>query len=237
MRTLTLLTVLLLTSPALAQETAPTPHQWPATLQVTATADAKGAPDMATLNAGVMSTAPTAAEAMQKNAADMTAVVDALKKGGVEAKDMQTSGVMVNPQYAYADGKAPKVTGYQVNNSVTVVLRDMTKVGDVLDVLVSQGANQISGPSFGIEKPDALLDTARAEAVQKAKARAELYAKAAGVTIKRIINISEGGGTGPVPPPMPMMRAMAADAMESTPVEPGQVGLSTSVTVTFELAQ
>lgn len=230
---LALMTVLA-AAPALAQEASPA-QPMPATLQVTATAEVKGAPDIATISAGVVTMAPSASEALSQNAKQMSAVFDALKKAGVEVQDMQTSGISVNPQMDYRENQSPKVTGYQAINNVTVIVRKLDGLGSVLDTLVGQGANQISGPTFAIDNPEPLLDVARAEAIGKARARADLYAKAAGVTIKRILNISEGQGTMP-PPPMPMMRAMAMEAA-STPVAQGQVQLATSITVTFELAQ
>jgi len=234
MRFIPVVAVLITATPALAQEPPPPPHLTGPLLTVTAEAKAHAAPDMATVSTGVMTTAKTAAEAMKANAADMTRVVDEIKKSGVEAKDIQTSGLSLSAQYEYPENRAPKVTGYQAVNNVTVVLHALDKVGPTLDALVATGANQISGPTFAIAEEDAVLDGARAEAVAKAKSRAELYAKAAGLTVKRIVAINEGGASAP--PVMPMMARkamMVADA--ATPVEGGQMELTASVTVTFEL--
>src|SRR6185369_14705754 len=142
-RTLPLALVLLITLPAFAQE-APLPPKLTGTrLEVTADANIKAVPDMATVSSGVVTQAPTASEAMSKNAAAMTKVFDALKKAGIKETDIQTSGLSLNPDYAYEEKQAPRITGYQANNNVSVVLHDLTKVGATLDTLVSVGANQI----------------------------------------------------------------------------------------------
>jgi len=232
MRFSAVLPLMLLASPAFAQEAA-APH--PTVLTVTAEASAHASPDMATISTGVLSTAKTAASAMSANAADMAKVIESLKKGGIDAKDIQTSGLNLSAQYDYPENSAPKVSGYQASNNVTVVLHALDKVGPTLDALVAAGANQISGPTFAIANEDKVLDAARTEAVTKAKSRAELYAAAAGLKVKRILAINEGSAAAP-PPMMPMMARKATMAMaESTPVESGQLELTTSVTITFEL--
>lgn len=227
-----LLLILLLPQPVLADDDSDM-----TTLEVSAQSDVKAAPDMATVSAGVMTSSATADAAMKANATSMTAVFAALKKAGIAEKDIQSAGISVNPQYHYGQNEAPRITGYQANNTVNVVLRDLGNIGPVLDALVEQGANQLNGPMFGIENTAPLLDKARAEAVKKARARAEIYAAAAGLKVKRIISIAENVGYA-VPPPMPMMKAMAMDAAQaSTPVAPGEVGLSATVNVKFELTQ
>lgn len=225
-----LLLALLVPQPVLADDDDMT------TLEVSAQSDVKAAPDMATVSAGVMTTADTADAAMKANATSMTAVFNALKKAGVPEKDIQSAGININPQYHYGQNESPRVTGYQASNTVSVVLRNLDNIGPVLDALVAQGANQLNGPVFGIEDSDPLLDKARAAAVKKARARADIYAAAAGLKVKRIISISENAGYV-VQPPMPMMKAMAMDhAQASTPVAPGEVGLSATINVKFELA-
>lgn len=235
---LALLSVLLAV-PAAAQTAPATPTALaaaqPTTLQISATAEVKAAPDMATISAGVMTDDKNASTALSKNAQRMNEVLGALKAAGIEAKDIRTTGLTVNPQYIYADGQAPKVSGYQASNNVDVLIHKLDQLGSVIDALVAKGANQISGPNFGIDAPDALLDGARAEAISKARAHAEIYAKAAGLRIRRIQSISEGDISQPRPP-MPMMRMMAA-ADSATPVAQGQLELAVSVTVTFELEQ
>lgn len=192
-------------------------------------------PDVAVISAGVVTQGPDARGAMSSNASAMAQVVAALRKAGVTDRDMATSQIALSPQYRYAENRPPVVTGYQATNSVTVRFREIAKSGAILDALVAAGANQINGPALVIDKPEAALDEARLAAMKTARARAELYARAAGMTIKRIVSISESGDM-PQPIPMPMMRAQMADsAMAKTEVIPGEQDVSVTVAVTFEL--
>ena len=111
------------------------------------------------------------------------------------------------------------------------------ELGKVLDAFVASGANQVNGPSFEIDKPDEAYDEARLAALKKAQARARTYADALGLQVRRIVSVSEGGGS--LPRPMPMMRAMAADAgmAKETSVSPGETTLSVSIDVVFELGR
>lgn len=207
-------------------------------LDISAQSDIKAAPDIATVSAGVLTVAKTANQAMKDNATRMTNVFDSLKKAGIDDKDIQTSGMSLNPQYNYVQNLPPTIVNYQANNNVTVRIKDMKNIGTVLDALVAQGANQLNGPNFSVDNPDTLMDTARKEAVKKATDRAKLYADAVGLKIKRIITISEQGGYAPQPPMM--MKAMRMDmaaggAAESTPVATGEVGISVTVNIAFEL--
>lgn len=214
-------------------------------LTVAAEGRSNGKPDLAVFSAGVASTGKTAGEALARNSADMNRVVTALRQAGIAERDIQTSNLSLNPVYADMSGQprnpleqvAPPIIGYQVNNTVTVRQRKLDQFGRVIDTLVSAGANQVSGPSFQMEDNDASLDAARADAMTRARARAELYARAAGLKVARIVSISEGGG---YQPPMPVMYARAAMADMSgapTPVAAGEITLNISVTVLFELAR
>jgi uncharacterized protein YggE len=171
---------------------------------------------------------------MSDNARRMSAAVAALKKAGVADRDIQTSSLNLNPQYRYGENMPPVITGYQASNQVSVRFREIKRAGTILDTLVAVGANQINGPSFGIDKPEAALDEARTAAIAKARARADLYARAAGLSVKRILTISEAGGYSPPPPPMVMMRSMEK-AQADTAIEAGEQRLAVSVTVSFEL--
>jgi uncharacterized protein YggE len=202
-------------------------------LDVSAEGDVTRAPDIATLSAGVVTQSATAAAAMAENAKKIAAAVSALKRAGVADKDIRTSSLSLQPQYRYADNQPPAVTGYQASNQLTVTFRDIKQAGPILDALVAQGVNQISGPDFALEHPDAAMDEARMQAMQKARAKADLYARAAGMTVKRIVAIGEGGGYSPQPPrPMVMM---AARMKESTDLQPGEEKIGVTVNVTFEL--
>ena len=208
-----------------------------ATIMVSAQADVRIAPDVATINAGVVTQAETADAAMTDNRTKMNAVFEALKKAGIADKDMQSAGITINPQYRYAENQPPVVTGYQASNTVNVTLRDMAAVGTVIDALVSQGVNQLNGPTFDVEDKDSALNEARTKAVGKARDRAKLYAEAAGVKITRLKNLSEQSMMSPQTP-YPMMRMAAMDsAASSTPVAPGEVMLSVTISMTYEIGE
>jgi uncharacterized protein YggE len=193
------------------------------------------APDIADISGGVVTSAPTASAAMADNAARMTAVVAAIRKAGIADRDIQTAGLNLAPQYKYANNEAPVLTGYQATNTVNIRVRKLADAGKLIDTLVAQGANQISGPTFGVDKADAALDAARTQAIATGRARADLYARAAGVRIKRLVSVTEGGGFDPTPRPMAMtMRAAKMDAAPP-PVEPGEVALSITVQMVYEL--
>lgn len=206
-------------------------------LSVSASADAKRVPDVATLSTGVVTQAADANAAMRANAAQMDKVMAAIRAAGIAERDIQTSGINLNPNYKYVENAAPTIVGYQASNTVNVKVRDLSKLGKVLDTFVEQGANQINGPSFEVDEPDEAYDEARIAAIKKAQARAQTYAEALGLKVRRMVSISEGGGS--FPRPMPMMRAMAADAMQSkeTSVSPGESTLSVSIEVVFELGR
>jgi uncharacterized protein YggE len=171
---------------------------------------------------------------MQDAAARMERVIAALKGAGIADRDIQTSSVNLNPEYKYVENQPPQLVGYSASNNVTVRFRDVRNSGKILDVLVGQGANQINGPNLTVDKPEAALDEARAKAIANARARADLYAKALGLRVVRVVAVSESGGNYPAPPPMPMYaRAEAASA--KTPIEPGEQKLRVNLSVTFEL--
>ena len=202
-------------------------------LDVSADGQVTRAPDIVTVTAGVVTQASNAASAMAENAKRMAATVAALKRAGVADKDIRTASLSLQPQYRYADNQPPAITGYQATNQLTVTFRDIGRTGAILDALVAAGVNQIGGPDFALEHPDAALDEARVAAVQKARAKADVYAKAAGLSIKRIVAIGESGGYAPQPP-RPMMMAMAR-AKEATDLQPGEEKIGVTVNVTFEL--
>jgi uncharacterized protein YggE len=205
-------------------------------LSVSATAEATRVPDIATISTGVVTQAADANAAMRANAVQMDKVMSAIRAAGIAERDIQTSGINLNPQYKYIENQPPSIVGYQASNNVNVKVRDLSRLGKVLDAFVANGANQINGPSFEVDKPDEAYDEARLAALKKARARAETYAGALGLQVRRIVSISEGGAS--FPRPIPMMRAMAADAeMKSTSVSPGEASLSVSIDVVFELGR
>ncbi|MEZ0471972.1 SIMPL domain-containing protein [Luteimonas salinilitoris] len=204
-------------------------------LSVSAQAEASRVPDVATLSAGVVTQAADANAALRANAERMNALMAAIKAAGIAEKDVQTSGLNVHPQYRHSDNAAPAITGYQASNTVSLKVRDIAALGDVLDALVASGANQVNGPSFEIDEPEAVYDEARQAALQKAQQRARIYAQSLGMRVRRIVSISEGGGFMPPPRPMMRMETTAMDMAASSPVSPGQTTLTANLDVVFEL--
>ena len=225
---------LLSISPATAQDTRPVPPIAGTRLDIVATGEISAVPDIATIGAGVVTQAPTAAAAMSENARRSAATVAAIRKAGVADRDIQTTSINLSPQYRYVENQPPVITGYQASSRVSVRFRDIKAAGPILDSLVAAGANQIDGPTLSIDKPQPLIDEARIKAIATARSRAALYAKAAGLQVRRIVSISEGSYDMPAPPPMPMlMRAQSKEA--DTSIEAGEQRLAISVSVTFEL--
>ena len=203
-------------------------------LDITATGEVTRVPDVAIISAGVVRRSPTATGAIQENADRMEKVRSALKRSGIADKDIQTSNISLNPEYRYENNQPPQLTGYTATNQVSIRFRDIRNSGRILDALVSQGANQINGPNLTIDHPESALDEARAKAATNGRARAELYARALGMRVVRLLSVSESGGYSS-PPPMPvMMEARAMDAAQ-TKIDPGEQKLQVSLAMTFEL--
>jgi uncharacterized protein YggE len=203
-------------------------------LDISTTGEATRVPDVAIITAGVVTRAASARAALAQNAARMERVRAALKQAGIADRDIQTSNISLNPEYRYVQDKAPQLTGYSASNQLSVRFRDIAKSGDILDALVAEGANSINGPNLTIDTPEEGLDEARTKAVGLGRARAELYARALGMRVVRLVSVSESGGGYPVPPPMPVMIEARAQAA-STKIDPGEQKLSVSLGMVFEL--
>ena len=204
-------------------------------LNLSATGEVKVAPDMATINFGLVTEATTAREAMAQNAAQMTQVAAALRRAGLAERDIQTSGLNLQAQYDYQENQPPKLRGYQATNRVTVNIQDLTKVGTTADAVVAAGVNQIDGISFGLKDAKAAEDEARRQAVTALQSKARLYAEALGVTLGGIRSLNEGGGYQP-PQPMPMMFARSAMAgADSTPVSAGELSVKIDITGVYDI--
>jgi uncharacterized protein YggE len=204
-------------------------------LDLNVTGETTRVPDVAIISAGVVTRATSARSAIQQNAARMARVIAALRAAGVAERDIQTSSVCLNPEYVYEENRSPRLTGYTANNTLTIRFRDIGSSGQILDALVAEGANQINGPTLTIDKPQAAMDEARANAIAIGRARAELYARSLGLRIARVVSVSESGGYyAPPPPPAPMMeRSVMASA--PTQIVPGEQKLQVSLAMTFEL--
>ena len=205
------------------------------TLNLSADGEVRVAPDMATITLGVTTQSGTAGGAMQANAAQMNGVVQALRRQGVAESDIRTSGLNLNPQYAYANNEAPKLTGYQAVNQVTIRVQDLTKLGADIDAVVGAGANEIQGISFGLKNAEAAENEARIKAAKALSAKASLYAGATGYKVVRMVNLSESGGYSPEPP-RPML-AMARAEKASTPIAAGELSVRIQVSGTYELGR
>ncbi len=206
------------------------------TLNVEASGEVKAAPDQATITLGVQTQGKTAGDAMTQNRERMAATLAALKTQGVEAKDIRTTALNLNAQYAYENGQAPRLTGYQASNEVAITVRDVTKLGATVDAVTGAGANQVTGISFGLADARPVEDVARRAAVKQLQARAALYAEATGMKVARLVNLSEGGGYQPGPVrPLPMMAMRKNSA--PTPIEPGELTVRIDVSAVYELAR
>jgi uncharacterized protein YggE len=213
-----------LSAPALAQVPPPA-------ISVTGEATVSVAPDEARIDAGVTSEAKTAREASDANNAAMGKVLLALKGASIEEKDYQTSRLSLQPQYAPNRAGPNAVTGYRASNRVSIKLRDITKVANIIDTLVGAGANEIGGINFVVSQASKVLDEAREKAVADARRKAEIYAKAAGVTLGEPLSISEEGSA-----PQPMFRSKAVAGMAAgAPVAQGEETLSVSVSVSWAI--
>jgi len=215
----------LLAAPALAQM-AP-----PAVISVTGEATVSVPPDLAQIEGGVSSDAKTAREASEANNAAMAKALQALKAAGIEEKDIQTSRLSLQPQSApNRSGPSPTIVGYHASNRVTIRLRDVTRIANVIDTLVGAGANDIGGVNFMVSQASKLLDQAREQAVADARRKAEIYAKAAGVTLGAPLSISEEGSPGPVP-----FRKMVGGMAASAPIAQGEETLAVTVSVSWAI--
>jgi uncharacterized protein YggE len=215
-----------LASPLAAEEKAA------ALITVTGEGVVRAAPDQAMLMIGVTTQAETAAAALEANSTALTAVLARLKEVGIAELDMQTSNLSINPNWTgYDSGASPTISSYMAMNQLDVRIRTLDSLGAVVDAAVSDGANTLNGLTFGVTDPKPLLDQARSLAVADARARAEVLVTAAGGRLGRIVSISEGGGfSGPAP----MFRADQS-TVPGVPVQGGEVGLTSTVTLTYEI--
>lgn len=233
---MTALAIALASVPATAMAQVSVPVLAGTRLDVSASGEVTRVPDLAIISAGVQTLQPTATGAIEQNAARMERVRAALKRAGIADADIQTSSINLNPEYRYAENQPPVLTGYRASNNVNVKFRDLKRTGAILDALVAEGANQISGPNLTIDKPESAYDEARVNAIAAGQARAQLYARALGKRVVRLLSVSESGGYAP--PPMPYARDMAMSVGQQaakTEIDPGTQQLSVTVAMSFEL--
>lgn len=203
------------------------------TVSVSATGAVSAEPDVAHISTGVVFEADTAQEALTGNSMAMKRVFDGLKGLGIGARDIQTAAFAVEPRYQSktTQGAVPQITGYRVVNQVKIAVRNLERLGEILDRLVGLGANQMHGLVFDVSKAEALKDTARKIAIANALHRARLYAEATGTEVGAVLAISEDTGHG-MPHGAPMSRAVV---LESVPIEKGSQVIEVRVSVTWAL--
>ncbi|NGM48733.1 SIMPL domain-containing protein [Caulobacter sp. 602-2] len=207
------------------------------TFNLSAAGETAIAPDMATITLGVQSEGASAAAALSANGAAMNKVIAALKKAGVAERDIQTSNLNVNPQYAYEQNQPPRLTGYQASNQVTILARDLSKLGQTVDAAASAGANTVGGISFGLQNPQKAEDEARIKAVAALKAKSDLYARATGYKVVRLVSLNEAGGYTPSPQPAPMFAMAKREMADSTAISGGELKVRVEVSATYEAQQ
>jgi uncharacterized protein YggE len=207
----------------------------PRTMTIVGAGEVSAAPDMALITIGVQTDGATAAEALRANSAAMTATIDKLKAANIPAKDIQTTGLSVNPQYNYErNRRQPELIGFRAANTVRVKMRDLDEAGAVIDDAISSGANTLSGISFTFAEPKPLYEAARRDAVSDAMARAQLLADAADVNLGAILNITDSQISTPRPDAIGVYAArMEADA--AVPLEAGESLITARVTIVFEI--
>lgn len=234
-------TACLISSNAKAQEIKYNIPETSTVVEISADAEVKAKPDTAFISAGVETIAKTAEAAFTESSDKMKKIYAALKEAGIEEKELSTSGINLYPFRSYTpetDGKE-NIDEYKADNTISIKMSKMENIGKVIDVLVSQGCNQMSGPNFTVEKQDELLNQARIDAVKKAQTQAELYASNTGLTVKRIISMEENvKGFYGNRQPMRMLKAEAAsfDA-GNTPISPEEQSVGVTIRFRYELVK
>ncbi len=215
-------------SPAIAQE-----QKMVRAISISGHGEVRAVPDLAVVSIGVTTQATTARDALDANTKSMRSLLDTLKTAGVDARDMATSNFSVNPRMDYGreNNQPGKVVAYDVNNMLTITVRNIDELGGLLDVAVTSGSNTVNGISFSVSKPDAMLDEARKQAVADARHKADIYASAGGFTIGNILSLTEGSAS----PPPPVMYQAKAERAGDVPIAQGEQALSIDVSITYEI--
>lgn len=211
----------------------------PALISIEGQASVSAAPDMGVVTSSVVTPAETAPEALRLNTEAMNKVIAEIKAAGIEDKDIQTSGFSIQPTYKRTkvdESYESEINGYQVRNGVTVRVRDLSKLGDVLTSVVASGSNEVGGISFQISDADTKRDEARKLATEDARKKAEIYAEALGVKVGRVVSVSEGNISIPQPRTMMVGKMLHAE-MAPAPIEAGEQSISANVSIIWEIEQ
>ncbi|MER0237461.1 SIMPL domain-containing protein [Fulvimarina sp. MAC8] len=228
--------------PALAQETA-TEAPARGTVTVTGYGEASAKPDEAVLGFTVLRQGETAKAAVEGTSAAMREVIAGMRELGAEDRDLQTATIQIFPQYGSVDRSLPgggqqnEIVGYEARNTLSVTVREIADVGAYLDKAIDLGVNQGGDVSFALAEDEALLSEARRSAVEDARAKAEFYAEAAGVSIDRIVSISEPSADRGPQPEMMRMRMAADSGGGGVPIEAGEITRSASIEITFSIGR
>lgn len=207
-------------------------------VELSVTETVLGAPDTATFSTGVTSKASTAQAALRQNSADMDKVIKQIVALGIKREDIQTSGISLNAEYDYnTEGRAPRFIGYQVSNTVTVKVRKIEQLGAVLDSVVAQGANNLSGPSFSLDDDSAAQREARDKAMKRAEGQAMDYARRSGFAGVQLLAVSESIYNASPMGGMEMKMMAVPMAASAPPVEGGRVGTSVTINVTYQMTR
>ena len=225
--------MLSLAAPAAAEEAKP------GTITTSATGTVMAEPDIAYLNLAVRREGKTAREALNANNQAMRAVLNEMRAEGVADRDLQTASFNISPLYEYDVSKdrrgPPTIVGYAVSNALTVRVRDLAKLGTILDRSVTLGVNEGGSVRFAVADPEPVLREARVKAVKAALEKAKVLTEPLGISLARVLQITEAGARPPAP--MRMARATMAKDAESVPLAAGESGYSVTVTVRWELLQ
>ena len=227
MRFMVLVTALLIATGAQAEDE-------PAVITVTGLGRVSAMPDMAIVQIGVQERARDASLALRAVSGVLEDVFDDVEKAGIEAKDVQTSAVNISPQYNRNSGAEPTLVGYVAASQIRLRVRDLDVLGEILDTVVSSGANRLNGLSLVVADPSPLRDEARRLAVADARAKAELYAQAAGVELGAIVSLSEAVASNPI---QVQRFAMAEAVAVDVPIAAGEVDTTQSITIVYEIKQ
>lgn len=210
-------------------------------MSIAGTGEVRTEPDIAIVTLGVVSIAKSARKALSANNTDMAALLTLLKGGGIAERDLQTSGFSIQPRYRHkkrnsnGDQEPPEIIGYQVSNQLTATVRDLDSLGEILDMAVSTGSNQVSGIRFSVDKPQVQRDEARRLAVADATRKANVYADAAGISLGSILTLNEQSHVVP-PRPVHMARTMAMEASSApVPIARGEQSITVQVHISWEI--
>lgn len=210
-------------------------EQMPYTITISGEGKVTAIPDIATFSIGVITEKKEVGAAQTENTKKMNEIIDELKKIGIDKEDIKTNYYNISPQYDWLEKGRQVLRGYQVNQTVTVKVRDLDRVGEVLGKAGTLGANNVSGLNFTIDEPEKLRQQAREEALLAAKKKAEALAKVAGVKLGKLVTFSE---TSPISYPRYdyVLEAKAMGAGAETPeIEPGSLEITVDVTVSYEV--